>query len=176
MTRRLRASADFLSPGTGPVRDERNTRGCGLLRVFHMSCSHRTAEFRRCPVADVQQDTVFHLGEPDGYARRATSCYPCMTGVSVRERWADLLAGPEEQEDAMRVLLEQSTVKAARSECGGFGLIEDEIKELCGALALATAETPKGSDIQQALVEHMCSTAVVAWGGYTVCTFLFAEP
>lgn len=51
-------------------------------------------------------------------------------------------------------------------------MIEDEIRVLCEALLAATIDTPKGSRMQNVLVDHMCHTRVVAWDGYTVCRFL----
>lgn len=177
MDRRLEASARFLrripdpcSPAPPRVSD----RGCGTIRAVYEVCGHVLREPRACPVAGARPDTVFHLCDPEHtVVRRGRACDPSCRqvrnwgGPSLSRpggtSWAPAPNRPAPNLPAPNRPAPDSETRA---------LIEDEIRALCRALAIATAETPKGSHVQRALVRHMCDTRVVAWGGYAVCRFL----
>lgn len=178
MSRRLERSVGFLNTWVLPEIRNRGTkgRGCDSIRVHYIGCGHEGIEHRECAVHNVRPGTVFRLREPNLFNSRDGCCQRCHEVVRK-------LPGPwrsGEPDWRRRLYVDDFTASNALAHKKALRvppsktreLHENEIRALCEALVLATNETPLGSTIQKALVDHICGTYVQEWGDFTVCTFL----
>lgn len=182
LARRLRVSGEFLRFSPGPRRKPRKNTHCQPMVVEYGLCGHFVHEHRACGVRNVQPQTVFHLSEPERTRYREGMCDICQarsgdSAGSLSSRCVQLDRQERQHADvhgasSVRSSSHKAPDRPTPPDDETWPMIEEEIRTLCEALLVATVDTPQGSRMQKALINHMCSARVAAWGGYTVCRFL----
>jgi hypothetical protein len=165
LTNRLAGSAEFFDFNPEPKRNRHKNADCKGMSVRYGVCGHFEREYRSCGVRTAHPQTVFHLCEPQG--TRYLDGRLCDTCFENKLRPFDIAA--ERDESPSR---HQNPDRPTPPDDESRALIEHEIQALCEALVVATRDTPQGSRMQKALIDHMCNTRVAAWDGFTVCRFL----
>lgn len=178
MSTRLSASAEFLQLKPKPKTRPRADKSCNTITVVNNLCGHFRRETRVCPVSSLQGNDVFRVCEPHVLDHRPGRCdlceglcYSCeklLKNAGVFDTVLDqiIVAAIERSEEyAPRPPPTRPKDETRES-------VESEIQDLCEALNIALADTPKGSRIHTQLLDHMCKTTVEPWGGVEVCRFL----
>lgn len=178
MSRRLSASTEFLQPNPKPKTSPRANKSCNTITAVHEVCGHFSRESRVCPVSSLQGNDVFRVCEPHVLDHRPSwcdlcggfcaSCVKLLEDARLFYAVVDQFRQAAEErsrENAPRPLPTPPKDETRES-------VESEIQDLCEALNMVLADTPKGSRIHTQLLDHMCETTVESWGGVEVCRFL----
>lgn len=151
------------------------------MLVKYGLCGHLVREDRKCEVRNVQPQTVFHLCEPERISYRDSKYDSCEASAGVFGGSCSSNASLNRKKELDAEVHGSTSIRSPHQEAPDRptppddetrAMIEDEIRTLCETLLVATVDTPQGSRVQKALINHMCSTRVAAWGGFTVCRFL----
>lgn len=178
MLKRLKKSAEFLQFSPKPKTSARADNDCNTITVVHDLCYHFRRETRVCPVSNSQGNDVFRVCEPHVLDRRPGACDLCGELCGPCEK---LLRNAAEYQNVLDMLVVAAEERSSRYQPRPMPAppqdktresVESEIQDLCEALNIALADTPKESRIHTMLLDHMCKTRVEPWGGVEVCRFL----
>lgn len=178
MFRRMEASVKFFAFNPKPKTSPRAEKCCNTITVVHDLCNHIKRETRVCPVSSSQGIDVFRVCEPHVFDHRPSRCDFCGDFCETCQR---LLRNVELLNDVRDHIIDVADERSrryeprptfTRPEDRTRERVESEIQELCEALNIALAKTPKESRIHTMLLGHMCKTPVEPWGGVELCRFL----
>lgn len=182
MFRRLEASVEFFAFNPKPKTSPRAEKGCNTVTVVHDLVydlyNHIERETRVCPVSSSQGNEVFRVCEPHVFDHRPNLCDFCGDLCETCQKLLRNMALSDDVHNQMIDVADEHSRRyeprptSTRPEGRTRELVESEIQELCEALNIALAKTPKESRIHTMLLDHMCKTPVEPWGGVELCRFL----